>query len=131
MRPSLVRSRTSYACVVPLLLAAACSSDSTPPVASCAAAYTPSILAHVRDSVTDAPIADAALGVIQDRTIVDTLRYFGSDEIAGGGKAGTYSVVISRAGYADWTITNIQVTPTGYCNTVNTATLQVKMVPTP
>jgi hypothetical protein len=129
MRPSFVRRWIPLAAALSM---AACSSDSAAPVASCAVAYTPSVLAHVTDSVTGVSLAETALGVIQDHTIVDTLRYFGPpDEMAAGGKPGTYAVTITHAGYADWTRTNVIVTPTGYCNTVNTVTLQARLVPSP
>jgi len=129
MRPSFVRRWIPLAGALAI---AACGSDAAAPVAMCAAAYTPSVLAHVTDSVTGTPLAQTAAGVIQDRTIVDSLRYFGPpDQMAGGGKPGTYAVTITRAGYADWKLTNVVVTPTGYCNTVNTVTLQARLVPAP
>ena len=129
MRTFLVRS--SFALAV--LLLAACGQSATPPTGACAAAYTPAVIAIVTDSLTGLAPAGTPSGLAQTGAYVDTLRPWSGVQttMAGGGIAGTYSVHIALAGYADWNRSNIAVTPSGFCGELNSVTLHANLVPTP
>ena len=98
-----------------LLAAATGGCSSFTPIA-CTTDYRPGLTIEVRDARTNAPIAAASTIVIRDGDYVETL----SNPVGGGGtdlsksgayeRAGTYSVQVSRAGYASQTFSGIVVT---------------------
>ncbi len=117
------------------LAAVACSSPtSAPPLGVCSAVYTPAVSVVAVDSVTGAPLAGLGHGTFQVDTMADSL-YHGAaaldSVLFGGPVAGTYRVTISRAGYQDWTRANIVVTPSGFCNELNTVDLRAPLQPAP
>ena len=98
------------------LLAAAtggCSSGTGP---ICTADYRPGLTIEVRDAKTNVPIAAASTIVIRDGSYVETLGITvegGGNSLSKSGayeRAGTYSVEVSRAGYASLTLSGIVVT---------------------
>jgi hypothetical protein len=96
--------------------------------------YTPAVSVVAVDSVTGAPLASLAHGVFQVDTMTDSL-YHGAASVDsvlfGGPVAGTYRVTISRSGYQDWTRANVVVTPSGFCNDLNTVDLRARLQPAP
>lgn len=79
----------------------------------------PSIVVHVRDSVTGGYIASGATLVLRDGTFVDsvsipadepTYNEIGLSTVNSEERAGVYSVTIRRAGYAEWVREGVEVT---------------------
>ncbi len=119
--------------VIAIVASIACSSPAAPPIAICESMYTPAVSVVAVDSLSGIPLAGAATGVLSGASS-DTL-YHGStpgDSILFGGLvAGTYTVMVSRAGYDNWVKSGIAVTPNGVCHELNTVDLRARMVPTP
>jgi hypothetical protein len=73
----------------------------------------PAIVVEISDSVTGAPLAEQAYGVVRDRDYVDSLRpyRFAKERImtAARKRAGTYDVTVEHAGYAPWTKKGVKV----------------------
>jgi hypothetical protein len=75
----------------------------------CAAPSSPAaIVVQPRDSIADTLLVTSAVGTIQDGTYTDSLRPFlgqGSPPpylVAGGNRAGTYTITVRVPGYVIW-----------------------------
>ena len=95
---------------VAFLIVAAYNSD----FGYCTAALSPAVLITPLDSGTRANVAVGARGVAITGTFVDSLRLVDS-ALWGGGRKGTYQVLVERPGYHQWFRTGIRVTETTEC----------------
>ena len=98
----------------------------------CTASVDNGIVVVVTDAQTHAPIAAGAVGTIQDGTYKETLRPFTLDasgnviSLAGAAeRTGTYTVQITKAGYAPFEKQNVVVTR-NVCH-VNTVTIAAEL----
>lgn len=114
-----------------LLLAAGCSDYG--PNAACAAVRSIAIEVNVTDSITGLARADSATGLVQSGSYTDSLLPYGSTPnlLFAGDRLGTYSVTVSRPGYATWSRTGIAVTNRGACGNVLPVQLDAPLQPGP
>ena len=115
-----------------LVLAAACS-DSQMPMAFCTAPASLAVEVTVTDSVSGLPLAEGASGLLHNNARTDTLfRQENSPLILlGGSHLGTYTLDLSRSGYAGWHKDGILVSKTGVCGNVIPVQLQARLQPVP
>jgi hypothetical protein len=110
----------------PLLAATvACDSESS----VCAPVLGAAVTAEIRDSVTNLPLAwGGTVLEIRDGSYVEqTPPAAAFDSLtlyAGFGRPGTYTVTVTRPGYAEWTRANV-VARKGECDGVDTVLLRV------
>ena len=100
----------------------------------CPNRYSPGIIVEIYDAASGEPAADDVLGYVLDGAYADTLRPHG---MTGEGKAvslqgaheraGTYTVVIKKSGYAEWSVEGI-VVKTGPCG-VLTVVVEAQLEP--
>jgi hypothetical protein len=80
---------------------------------ACLAVTYPAIELEIRDSVSGVGLADQAITIVTDGGFTDTLEYTPSDDPAyqSGplGRAGTYDITVTLAGYQTWTRTDVVV----------------------
>lgn len=114
-----------------LLLAAGCGTDG--PNAACTAIRSIAIEVNVTDSVTGLARADSATGLVQSGSYSDSLLPFGgtTNLLFAGDRLGTYTVTVSRPGYAAWSRTGIAVTTQGVCGNVLPVHLDAPLQPAP
>lgn len=114
-------------------VAAGCSDTPTAlPNIACTRDMKPALVVYITDSVTAAPLAAGAAGVIRDGTFQDSLlpKMFSATGtmVSRGGaleRTGTYRVSIAHPGYRPWTSAAVQVTK-NECH-VNTVGLQTRL----
>ena len=112
--------------IVGLVVFAACSGNGL----VCTSQFVPGIFLEVRDSVTAAPLAAGARGIVQDGAFIDSLRPYNEARLqAAGERPGTYLVAVTHPGYADWRVADVRVERDA-CH-VNTATVQARLQPAP
>lgn len=94
------------------------------------------VVVVVHDSVTGAPIAAGAVGIATDGTYRDSLQVAGlasdgtPESLAGAyERPGTYTVQVTKPGYAGWSQTGVQVSK-GTCH-VRTVTLTANLESAP
>ena len=83
---------------------------------ACTAEFVPGVVVRISDSKTGAPLADSALAIVREKEYADTLDPFeytsegplGSRQGAGE-RAGTYDVIVTRPGYAQWQTHGVRV----------------------
>jgi len=93
---------------------------------ACDTGISPGILAEIRDAQSGAPLADSAHGHATDGAFSDSLRpYSGLALHAADERSGTYSLFVTRPGYATWSASGIRVSR-GRCH-VSTANITVRM----
>jgi hypothetical protein len=113
----------------------------TGPVA-CDLGINPAIVVEIRHAHTTELLADSAAGLVIDGSYSDSLRAWGREAgpVAGSvlaryaayGRIGTYTVLVTRAGFQNWSIGGVRVNEADRdCNTVRTVTLQANLVPLP
>lgn len=104
--------------VVAVTAAAACSSFLSPRDRVCAAIFVFGLDVRVQDSVTAAGIGSGStLVTIDDHGVIDSVSFppnrpdlNGATLAAAGEHAGTFTVIVRHAGYADWARTGVRVT---------------------
>ena len=107
----MTRTRSIPALLLAATLAAAC--KDSPNVTDCSMVdpVPNGILATVRDSVTDASAAFEAKLKVVSGTYADSAT--GTSQsvnlLAAGKQAGSYTVTVTKAGYATWTRANVDV----------------------
>jgi hypothetical protein len=91
-----------------ILGAVGCDDDSF--TNACTAIYVYGVSIEVKDAVTGAPL-EGVTAEIRDGAFVDPSVVVSTSIVNGAGeRAGTYSIVIRKAGYRDWTKTGVVVT---------------------
>jgi hypothetical protein len=108
MFPALVRLVVLSATI---MIMVGCEGDGT-----CAGVGKPGVRAHIRDSVSGAPLGYRSTLIVREGTYIDSVPYRHSpldsatiDYIdAANGRAGTYSVTIRREGSRVWTRTGVR-----------------------
>lgn len=102
-----------------------------PFIGACTQELRPGLVVEVRDAGTGAPAADGARLIARDGDYVETVEgppVPGMTFLqAAGERAGKYTVTIQKAGYQDWTRSNIWVRDDG-CH-VSTARLEARLQP--
>lgn len=99
----------------------------------CPQSVEPAIRVEVRDATAGTPAAEGASGLVRDGAYADSLRVTGGDSSgafilsAAEGRAGTYDVLVEKAGYRVWSQTGVRVR-SGECG-VATVTLQARLEP--
>lgn len=91
----------------------------------------PSIELTVLHAETRQPVQDA-LAIARDGTFVDSARTrsSGQAELAlNRNQEASYDVTVNKEGFQTWTRSSVQVDIDGPCRTVDTADLQVDLVP--
>jgi len=95
--------------VTPLFVLVALAACDQGPRIVCAAPSSPAaIVVQPRDSIADTLLVTSAVGTIQDGTYIDSLRPFLGQGfpppylVAGGQRAGTYTITVSVPGYVTW-----------------------------
>lgn len=113
-----------------LLMLAGCSNGSMP-LAYCTAPRSLAVEVTVTDSVSGLPLAQGASGLLHNSARTDTLYQVQGSALvmAGGSHLGTYSIDLSRAGYAGWHRGGIVVDQTGSCGNVMPVQLQARLAP--
>lgn len=103
------------------------------PMAFCTAPRSLAIAVAVTDSVTGRYLADSASGFVQAGSYAAPLQLSsGIDSLLyGGDRIGTYSVSLTRPGYAPWTRNGVQVAMRGPCGNVLPVHLDALLVATP
>lgn len=93
-------------------LAAGCRESPNPgPV--CTMIFVYGLSVEVRDAVTGAGIASGAVVVARDGSYSETLESGPADSVSvhgAGERAGTYTIIVTRPGYAAWTSPPVTVT---------------------
>jgi hypothetical protein len=87
---------------------------------------------HVRDSVTGAPAANGATGVVRDGDFEEALETSGFDDLTmlgAGEREGVYFIQVTKTGYNMWTRSGVRVTDDG-CHPV-TVEVDVRLQPLP
>ncbi len=108
----LTKSTLAKRLAIPFAAAAlaGCGDDSTGPIA-CTEEFRYGITIEVRDGATGAGAAVGAEGSLTEGSYVEELMVFGEDTMLGAGeRAGTYDVLITKAGFEDWTASRVTVT---------------------
>jgi len=115
-----------------LLAGAACSNSSTSPRGFCLAPASVAIELGVRDSVSGAPLADSASGMVVTVSYEDSLHHTGGDSVLfGGNQTGVYTVTVHHPSYADWVKSGVVVYRTGPCGNVIPVQLDALLVRSP
>lgn len=103
---------------------------------ACDTGIVPGIVVEIHHSQTRAPLADSARGFVLEAAYSDSLWPHGYantgqmlSRAAAYERAGTYSVLVTRAGYANWSQGNVRVTR-GECH-VHTVALVAALRPVP
>jgi len=103
-----LRGRPLVAAAPLFALAALAACDEGPQVVCAAPSSPAAIVVQPRDSIADTLLVTSAVGTIQDGAYIDSLRPFlgqGSPPpylVAGGQRAGTYTITVSVPGFATW-----------------------------
>ena len=114
---------------------AACSGGKADYGVNCPDIYAYGVVVSVRDSTSGADAVAGATGVAIDGTFRDSVSVpSGKSPQASaislaGERAGTYTVIVRKAGYKDWTNSNVVVTRDA-CH-VRTVTLTAQLQPGP
>ena len=126
-----LRHQARWLMLPALTLASACSDQG--PIAACTATRSIAIEVAVTDSISGLGRADSATGLVQAGSYSDSLVVFSgaANTLFGGDRLGTYSVTISRPGYATWTRSGIAVTQKSICGSVIPAQLDALLQPVP
>jgi len=120
--------------VIPFLIILTGCGGSTQEGVVCTASLEPGIVVVIRDSVTDAPLAENAVVVIAEDDYRETLvvnGYEGPDSssafsVAGAfERAGTYDISLTLDGYNSWSRAGVEVT-SGICH-VGTVTFTARL----
>jgi hypothetical protein len=113
----------------------ALSGYATDPKDICTTSIEPAIIVQIQDSVTGQSLAEGAFGVVSDGLFTDSLRPHGGTAngvlvslAAADERPGTYTVIVSHGGYANWERTGIQVRMGG-CH-VETKQVLARLQPT-
>ena len=101
-----------------LALAAACSNDL--PTGPCTADRRPGIVVTIRDGTTGEPVADRALGQVEDHRHAEPLEPYGyegtpsvlASRAAAFERPGTYEVTVFASGYEPWVRSGVVVDET-------------------
>lgn len=120
---------TAWRAVPLALLLVAC--NSAAPVAYCTAAPSRALWVSIRDSLSEAAVADSTTGVAATTTYQDSLHHVSDSTAWAGDQLGTYTLTIHRPGYAEWTRADIVVSQLGQCGTVTPVQVPVRLVPVP
>jgi len=118
--------------LVPVVMSAVGCSDYGPN-AACTATRPIAIEVAVTDSISGLGRADSATGFVQSGSYTDSLvSILGSATLlAGGDRLGTYTISISRPGYASWSRSGIHVTQRSICGVVLPVRLDARLQPGP
>ena len=94
-----------------LLASLASCAKGEPLTVDCPDIIRPMILIQVQDPATGLPAAEGAGGSISEGAFTSPLVRYGEDRLApqATGRPGTYTVVVQKPGYQDWTRTGVQV----------------------
>jgi hypothetical protein len=105
--------------LLPVVLFASACSDQGPNMA-CTATRSIAIEVSVTDSITGQNLADSATGLVQAGSYSDSLVAYNSPAtvLLGGNQLGTYTVTVSRPGYATWSRSGIAVSQKSACGSV-------------
>jgi hypothetical protein len=103
------------------------------PNAACTATRSIAIEVSVTDSITGLARADSATGFVQAGSYSDPLLPYGNSAtlLFGGDRLGTYSVTVTRPGYATWSRSGIAVTQKSICGSVLPVHLDALLQPGP
>lgn len=117
---------------VPALMFANGCSDYGPNQA-CLATRSIAIEVSVTDSIAGQNIADSATGCVQAGSYSDSLIAYNSPAtlLFGGNRLGTYTVTVSRPGYATWTRSGVAVGQKSTCGSVIPVHLDALLQPGP
>ena len=125
--------RVSVAALFALAALAAC--DEGPQLVCTAPSSVAAIVVQPRDSIADTLLVTSAVGTIQDGTYIDSLRPFlgqGSPPpyfVAGGQRAGTYTITVSVPGFVTWQRAGVVVAQ-HFCG-LSTSLITARMVAGP
>jgi hypothetical protein len=100
--------------LAPVLLALLTGCRESPnPGPICTMIFAYGLSVEIRDAVTGAGIAAGAVAVARDGSYSETLEHAPIDSVAvhgAGERAGTYTITVTRPGYATWTSPPVPVT---------------------
>lgn len=126
-----MHSRSVVAALISVWLGA-CRGPSEPSQVVCTAIVMPAVVVAIFDAQSGAPVADSAAGTVADGAYSDSLRAYAFDSsmvlvarAAAYERPGTYSMLIQRSGYQQWSVSGVRV-GMGVCH-VNTVLLRADM----
>ena len=107
--------------LISLPLAAAACADGADGSGVCLTYFVPSITVFVRDSVTGAGAAPAARLVVREGSYSDSMTVPANSPDSTAitweqDRAGTYTVIVRKAGYKDWSQLNVRVLEVDVCH---------------
>ena len=122
--------RATVVTITLVSLCSACSGKDSLDSLVCTGEFVPGVVVEVRDSLSGAPLAQGARGVVREGAFTDSLRPRTVASLqAAGERPGNYTVTVVHSGYAEWVLPGVQVQH-GVCH-VRTAIVQALLQPAP
>jgi hypothetical protein len=117
-------------CALLVVAALGCSEG---PNTACLATRSIAVELTVTDSLSNLGLADSSTGLLQAGTTVDSLEHVAGSStlLLGGSQLGTYTVTVTRPGYATWSRAGIAVAQLSICGSVIPVQLAARLQPLP